>query len=409
MGFQQGFRINTNTASLDTYRSYSKSQAGLETNIERLSSGLRINKAADDAAGLAISERMGSQVRGQQQAHRNVQQANNMLQTAEGGLSEISNILGRMRELSVQSASNTVSDDDRSSLDLEFQQLKAEITRISDATEYNGQKMLNNKMSGTVQEFGGVSSAAGFEISGAGIEGAYSFSTSAGSDGIVSLQLSASDGRSESVALGNGTTKLGSTASTYQVVQFTSMGITIQSTTSGGTTLSSIVGGTDTVTNNLDGTTTAGTVADGVSDDNFFTLTAGANIQAGANNVAVEDRLGFSLDDHRADQKSGLNLQDISLGSLANSQSAIDALDTAIDKVNSSRSHVGSMQNRFEHTASNLMNSVQNNANSMSTIRDADFAAEAAELAKNQILVQSGTAMLAQANQISMNVLQLLR
>ena len=409
MGFQQGFRINTNTASLDTYRSYSKSQAGLETNIERLSSGLRINKAADDAAGLAISERMGSQVRGQQQAHRNVQQANNMLQTAEGGLSEISNILGRMRELSVQSASNTVSDDDRSSLDLEFQQLKAEITRISDATEYNGQKMLNNKMSGTVQEFGGVSSAAGFEISGAGVEGAYSFSTSAGSDGIVSLKLSASDGRSESVALGNGTTKLGSTASTYQVVQFTSMGITIQSTTSGGTTLSSIVGGTDTVTNNLDGTTTAGTVADGVSDDNFFTLTAGANIQAGANNVAVEDRLGFSLDDHRADQKSGLNLQDISLGSLANSQSAIDALDTAIDKVNSSRSHVGSMQNRFEHTASNLMNSVQNNANSMSTIRDADFAAEAAELAKNQILVQSGTAMLAQANQISMNVLQLLR
>jgi len=409
MGFQQGFRINTNTASLDTYRSYSKSQAGLETNIERLSSGLRINKAADDAAGLAISERMGSQVRGQQQAHRNVQQANNMLQTAEGGLSEISNILGRMRELSVQSASNTVSDDDRSSLDLEFQQLKAEITRISDATEYNGQKMLNNKMSGTVQEFGGVSSAAGFEISGAGIEGAYSFSTSAGSDGIVSLQLSASDGRSESVALGNSTTKLGSTASTYQVVQFTSMGITIQSTTSGGTTLSSIVGGTDTVTNNLDGTTTAGTVADGVSDDNFFTLTAGANIQAGANNVAVEDRLGFSLDDHRADQKSGLNLQDISLGSLANSQSAIDALDTAIDKVNSSRSHVGAMQNRFEHTASNLMNSVQNNANSMSTIRDADFAAEAAELAKNQILVQSGTAMLAQANQISMNVLQLLR
>jgi len=409
MGFQQGFRINTNTASLDTYRSYSKSQAGLETNIERLSSGLRINKAADDAAGLAISERMGSQVRGQQQAHRNVQQANNMLQTAEGGLSEISNILGRMRELSVQSASNTVSDDDRSSLDLEFQQLKAEITRISDATEYNGQKMLNNKMSGTVQEFGGVSSAAGFEISGAGVEGAYSFSTSAGSDGIVSLKLSASDGRSESVVLGNGTTKLGSTASTYQVVQFTSMGITIQSTTSGGTTLSSIVGGTDTVTNNLDGTTTAGTVADGVSDDNFFTLTAGANIQAGANNVAVEDRLGFSLDDHRADQKSGLNLQDISLGSLVNSQSAIDALDTAIDKVNSSRSHVGSMQNRFEHTASNLMNSVQNNANSMSTIRDADFAAEAAELAKNQILVQSGTAMLAQANQISMNVLQLLR
>ena len=126
MGFQQGFRINTNTAALDTYRAYSTSQAGLERNIERLSSGLRINKAADDTAGLAIIQRMNNQVRGMQQANRNVQQANNMLQTAEGGMNEISNILGRMRELAVQSASDGVNEDDRSSIDLEFQQLKAE-------------------------------------------------------------------------------------------------------------------------------------------------------------------------------------------------------------------------------------------------------------------------------------------
>ena len=134
MGFQQGFRINTNTASLDTYRSYTASQAGLERNIERLSSGLRINRAADDAAGLAISQRMNNQVRGMQQANRNVQQANNMMQTAEGGLNEIGNILGRMRELAVQSASDGVNGDDRASIDLEFQQLKAEVTRIGDGT-----------------------------------------------------------------------------------------------------------------------------------------------------------------------------------------------------------------------------------------------------------------------------------
>lgn len=144
MGFQQGFRINTNTASLDTYRAYSKSQAGLEQNIERLSSGLRINSAKDDAAGLAISERMNNQVRGMQQANRNVQQGNNMLQTAEGGMNEISNILlGRMRELAVQSASDTVNDDDRSSIDLEFDQLKSEITRIASATEYNNTTLIN--------------------------------------------------------------------------------------------------------------------------------------------------------------------------------------------------------------------------------------------------------------------------
>merc|ERR1712202_82249 len=105
-GFQQGFRINTNTAALDTYRAYSTSQAGLEQNIERLSSGLRINKAADDTAGLAISQRMNNQVRGMQQSNRNVQQANNMLQSAEGGLNEIHGILSRMRELAVQASSD---------------------------------------------------------------------------------------------------------------------------------------------------------------------------------------------------------------------------------------------------------------------------------------------------------------
>merc|ERR1712096_55175 len=143
MGFQNGFRVNTNTAALDTYRAYPTSQAGLEQNIERLSSGLRINKAADDTAGLAISQRMNNQVRGMQQANRNVQQANNMMQTAEGGLNEIGNILGRMRELTVQSASDGVNGDDRTSIDLEFQQLKAEITRIGDGTEYNNMKLID--------------------------------------------------------------------------------------------------------------------------------------------------------------------------------------------------------------------------------------------------------------------------
>ena len=143
MGFQQGFRINTNTASLNTYRSYGSAQAGLEKNIERLSSGLRINKAADDAAGLAISDRMNNQVRGKQQANRNVQQGNNMLQTAEGAMNEIGNILGRMRELAVQSASDTVSSDDRSSIDLEFDQLRSEINRIANSTEYNNTKLVD--------------------------------------------------------------------------------------------------------------------------------------------------------------------------------------------------------------------------------------------------------------------------
>ena len=298
MGFQQGFRINTNTASLDTYRSYSASQAGMERNIERLSSGLRINKAADDAAGLAISERMGNQIRGMQQAHRNVQQANNLLQTAEGGISEISNILGRMRELAVQSASDTVSGSDsgdRASLDLEFDALANEIDRIAKSTEYNGTTLLDGTFS------------------------------------------------SKKIQVGTDNTS-----------------------------------GVDNV-------------------DNVTILNFTKNDGAGSptNNT---DFAGSTKD---------LNTLDI--GTVANAGTALTNLDAMINGVNSERSTIGALQNRLEYTSSNLMSSIQNNANSMSTIRDADFAAEAADLAKNQILVQSGTAMLAQANGISANVLQLIR
>jgi len=369
MGFQQGFRINTNTASLDTYRAYSKSQAGLETNIERLSSGLRINKAGDDTAGSAISNRMDNQVRGMQQANRNVQQGNNMLQTAEGGLNEISNILSRMRELAVQSASDGMNTDDRSSIDLEFQQLKAEITRIADGTEYNGTKLLNENLNSANN-----ATITNITVTGDSAQaGTYTIANSGDN-----LTLTTSDGRSQTVAVTGGT--IASSSS----VEFGSLGLTLE--------------------------TGSSTVAASAATSAGFAVTGGATIQVGANNVELEDRLQFSIGDHTADSTSGgLGISTVSLDSLANAQGAIDDLDAAIAKVNDSRGNIGAMQNRFEYASSNLMNSVQNNANSMSTIRDADFAAEAADLAKNQILVQSGTAMLAQANGLSQNVLALIR
>ena len=385
MGFQQGFRINTNTASLDTYRSYSKSQAGLETNIERLSSGLRINKAADDAAGLAISERMGSDIRSMKQAHRNVQQANNMLQTAEGGLNEIGNILSRMRELAVQSSSDTMSSDDRGSLGLEFNQLKLEITRIADGTEYDGDKLLNENLNATGQERYTSAGGSGFTLTGDSIQ-AGKYSVSVGGSSNNELTITTSDGRSQTVAV----TGTNGTASTNVAgsgsISFGSLGITITNDTTTASALSA------------------------ATTSSQFTIGGGATIQVGSNNVELEDRLQFAIGDYTADSTSaGLALSSVTLVSLSDSQSAITSLDGAIAKVNDARSNIGAMQNRFEYTASNLMNSVQNGANSMSTIRDADFAAEAADLAKNQILVQSGTAMLAQANGISANVLQLIR
>ena len=381
MGFQQGFRINTNTASLNTYRSYGSAQAGLERNIERLSSGLRINRSADDAAGLAISNRMNNQVRGMQQANRNVQQGNNMLQTAEGGLNEISNILGRMRELSVQSASDGVNADDRASIDLEFQQLKAEITRIADSTEYNNTKLLN----GHIKSVTGDASHADHTIDDVTAASLTVDSAQAGTytisvDASNNVTMTSTDGRSQTLAANDVTGTDGTlTHASTEVLDFTSLGVKIS--------------------------TTADLTLSGLNDKQFI-VDAGADIQVGANNVALEDRIAFGISDHTS---VGLDISSVDLDSLADAQSAINKLDTAINKVNDSRGNIGALQNRFEFTSSNLMNSIQNNSASMSTIRDADFAVEAADLAKNQILTQSSSAMLAQANSLSQSVLGLIR
>ena len=392
MGFQQGFRINTNTASLDTYRAYSKSQAGLEQNIERLSSGLRINSAKDDAAGLAISERMNNQVRGMQQANRNVQQGTNLLQTAEGAMNEISNILGRMRELAVQSASDTVNGDDRSSIDLEFEQLKAEITRIADSTEYNGEAILDGSKASTVDtaNANGGTAISTSEITLAQVDvssaqgGTYTIKATDDNHAVgTSLTIESDDGRSQTISFTVADDADDVTAGVLlagKELVFDSLGITL--------------------------------IADGDLNLDFevagktLHVSAGRTLQAGADNAA-DQQVSFSLQDLASDGVLGIGTADLS--DLANSQTAIDMLDAAIDTVNTERSNVGSLQNRLEFTSSNLMNSIQNNSASMSTIRDADFAAEAAELAKNQILTQSGTAMLAQANSLSQNVLSLIR
>ena len=387
MGFQSGFRINTNTSAVNTYRSYSSAQAGLERNIERLSSGLRINRAADDSAGLSISQRMNNQVRGMQQANRNVQQGNNMLQTAEGAMNEIGNILGRMRELAVQSASDTVTQDDRSSIDLEFDQLRLEINRIADSTEYNNTKLVNGDKakSGSADMTSGDGLTAGtgsISITSTATNGEYTVSSTAGK-----LKLTASGGDAQAASLEQ---EIVLDTNGAQEVHFDELGITLKLdsdfTKHDGSTASNLVGAKIDITDGTDIT-----------------------LQIGADNTA-QDQLAFNLGS-MTDEGLGISLSQLggSGATITDAQSAINQLDAAIAKVNDERSNVGALQNRLEFTSSNLMNSIQNNAASMSTIRDADFAAEAADLAKNQILVQSGTSMLAQANSLSQNVLALIR
>ena len=397
MALASGFRVNTNTTSFHTYRSYSNSQAGLEQNIERLSSGLRINRAADDSAGQAISQRMKNQATGMKQAVRNSQQATNYLQTAEGGLNQIHGILARMRELAVQSSSDGLNTNDRFSIELEYAQLKDEVSRIANSTTYNNMTLINGDRAKGVARTETVAGTA--DISATEIKSFSVASNVATGDAFEFTSVNAN-----SITLTNKTTGEeqilhqpdGAGFAENDVLNFDDLGITM----------------------------TLGAGYDGIADnDDGFTITQGdfVTMQVGADNDAAHARADSSDADHSAVTENritlnisdatakGLGISDSQVSDLADSQRAINALDSAIEKVNDERGNIGALQNRFEFAVSNLQSSLQNTEASRSTILDADFALEAAGMAKNQILTQSGTAMLAQANQISQNVLSLLK
>ena len=346
-----------------------------------------------------------------------------MLQTAEGAMNEISNILGRMRELAVQSASDGVNGDDRASIDLEFQQLKAEITRIGDATEYNGMKLLDGSRAKSLKMNGNALHTDNTALDGAKIaidsvkvasftsSGTYAIVGDATDDSKMKLYFSAEP----SIDANTIWTKVDEFVKAEgnivkgNEIHFDDAGIVFKL-------------GVDYTGSQLDATVTAwGTISDPSthhklvvdSDAEFTTIQVGSNNDADhASTLAsvgdnvTENRITYNIAETTSE---GLGISTIDLDSLGDAQSAINYLDSAIAKINDERSNIGSLQNRLEFTSSNLMNSIQNNSASMSTIRDADFAVEAAELAKNQILTQSGTAMLAQANSLSQNVLSLIR
>merc|ERR1711881_121800 len=387
MALASGFRVNTNTTSFHTYRSYSSSQAGLEQNIERLSSGLRINRAADDSAGQAISQRMKNQATGMRQAVRNSQQATNYLQTAEGGLNQIHGILSRMRELAVQSSSDGLNINDRFSIELEYAQLKDEVSRIANSTTYNNMTLINGDRAKGVARTETTPGTA--DISATEIKSFSVASNVATGDAFEFASVSAN-----SITLTNKTTGEeqilhqpdGAGFAENDALNFDDLGITM-----------TLGAGYDGIADNYDGFT--------ITQGDFVTMQVGADNDAAharadssdADHSAVtENRITLNISDATA---NGLGISDSQVSDLADSQRAINALDSAIEKVNDERGNIGALQNRFEFAVSNLQSSLQNTEASRSTILDADFALEAAGMAKNQILTQSGTAMLAQANQ----------
>ena len=275
-----GLRINTNVASLNAQRNLTGTKFGLDKSLERLSSGLRINRAGDDAAGLAISENLRAQVRGLKQASRNAQDGVSLIQVAEGGLNEISSIMIRLRELAVQAASDTIGPVERQFLNVEYDQLVSEVDRIADGTEFNGTQLLSG--TGSVLDF-----------------------------------------------------------------------------------------------------------------------------QVGTRNDPNIDRLTF--DSSKADANSaalGVNLTSVS--DKASAQNSLSAIDSAIVSVSAMRADFGAIQNRLQSTIGNIAVSVENLSAANSRIRDVDVAEETAELTRNNILLQAGTSVLAQANQTSNTALNLL-
>ena len=372
-----GFRINNNITAMGALRLLNNSQGDLEKSIERLSSGLRINRAKDDTANLAISQRMRAEIRGLQQASRNASQSVNLIQTAEGGLNEIHNLLIRMRELSVEAASDNIGDSDRASIDLEFSQLRSEIDRIASSTEYNRTALIDGSFTGNAVSFTSANTSQTLTTN-----GLQKIALSGANTGTYTLTDAAADG---TLTLSDGAVTQTVTFTTAPAsgqtirVNFSELGVEL------------------TLNDAYD---------DGGLEAATFEIVAGTGgeFQIGANNTA-DNQISFTIGDASA---AGLALTGASLANVSDARSAMDSLDAAIDVVNNERGTLGATQNRLEFAMSNLENIAQNIQAAESTIRDADFAAETAAFTRAQILVQSGTAMLAQANAVSQNVLSLL-
>ncbi len=377
--------INTNIASLNAQRNLNGSQAASQTAMQRLSSGLRINSAKDDAAGLAISERFTSQIRGLNQAARNANDAISLSQTAEGAMASVGDNLQRIRELAVQSANATNSNSDRAALQSEVAQLKSEIDRVASQTAFNGIKLLDGSFTSAAFQVG---ANANETISVTGVQN----STIAGLGSVSS----ASTQSSVVSGLGTGVVAAGS---------LTVNGTDIGALTAVGTSQERAAQVVDAV-NKIAGTTGVNAYMDVAT--NKLVMTSGATITlAGTDNGALTGFNGAGGVTAAAATTTGLTTMDIS--SFAGATLAIKQVDSALGQINTSRATLGALQNRFTSTVSNLQTAAENLSASRSRIQDTDYAAETASMTKNQILQQAGMAMLAQANQAPNNVMSLLR
>ena len=374
-------RINTNVMALNAQNKLTVNQGKVEKSIQKLSSGLRINSAADDAAGLAISEKMRAQIRGLDQAESNAQDGISLLQTAEGALQQTTDILQRMRELVIK-AQNTgvLTDDDKTSISNELSTLRDEIDRISTSTTFNGKKLLDGSMAakGTV-ETGKLTSATRVDVSNA-VGGEYTISWDDSAD---KKTLKAVD------AYNN----------IYHADQkFDGVSIT------GKVTFSEIKLNID-----FGDKAIKAEASDKVQGKVTVNADTKADFKIGANTDSV-DLLSFGIGDMSSKglSRAGNDKFAVDISTRETSDAALKAIDYAIETVSSQRSTIGTMQNRMEYAISNLTTTSENLSAAESRIRDVDMAEEMVSYTKNSILNQSAMAMLAQANQQPQSILSLL-
>ncbi len=454
--------INHNIAALNTYRQLSYNQALGSKSLEKLSSGLQINRAGDDAAGLAISEKMRGQIRGLNQAESNAQDGISLIQTAEGALNETTSILQRMRELAVQAASDTNTVNDRANIQDEISQLASEITRISTDTEFNTKKLLNGEMGKTyavtANDFD--SPLQNVKITGNDItSGLYTITATAAGTDTITVGANTIQG-TPSIADANITVADGTKFGSYSLnvtnyndvastADFELIGPDGSSIVLSGkaTNASLAIGGLTFALNSSavdqNGTlnielTNAGIKLD-LSGDKTVDLAAitsyagetinlgGFQFEARWGAASDSDALSLNVTDKsikfqigaNANQNTALSINQMSAEKLGvdslvvtnptGANSAITAIDNAITTVSTERSKLGALQNKLEHTINNLGTSAENLTAAESRVRDVDMAKEIMEFTKMNILQQAATAMLAQANQQPQQVLQLLR
>tara|TARA_R110000787_G_scaffold188679_2_gene300377 strand:+ start:1144 stop:2298 length:1155 start_codon:yes stop_codon:yes gene_type:complete len=380
--------INTNVLSLNAQRNLTSSQSQLATSLQRLSSSLRINSAADDAAGLAISERFTTQIRGIDQAARNANDGISLAQTAEGALAEIGKNLQRIRELAVQSRNATNSASDRVALDGEAQALRQEIDRVAQQTSFNGVNLLDGSFTNQVFQVG---ANVGQTISVNSIVDATSAnlgtSSSAQVTGAAATAFTAITAGHLTIDGGNGNGAI-SVGAIGADASATERAASLRTAVNSVSDQTGVYAVNDTATTVTLVSTTSVTVAFGGAS--ATTATTGLT----AATTAASTSTGFAT---------------LDLTQVAGADAALTQMDSALDAVNSARASLGAIQNRFTSVVASLQTTSENLSASRSRILDTDFAAETASLTRAQILQQAGTAILAQANAVPQNVLSLLR